>query len=220
MNTSTRRIFWGIVLILLGGLFLAQQIFHLPIHLGAVIVAMAFILAGLAFIFVLLKNSRDNWWAAIPGLVLLGLGVLIATSEFFPGFAGHFGGSLFLGSIGLAFLVILLVRQDAWWAVIPAGVLFTLAAVAGITPYLHNGLASGAVFFLGLGITFSVVGLMPVGRSEKWPWIPAGICLVLGTLLMIGSRAMENSIFGYIWPAILVLGGGYLIVRSITTQKS
>lgn len=104
MNTSARRIFLGIALILLGGLFLLQQIFHLPIHLGSVIVAMAFILAGLAFIFVLLNNRRENWWAAIPGLVLLGLGALIATSEFFPGFANHFGGSLFLAQLGWLFL--------------------------------------------------------------------------------------------------------------------
>jgi hypothetical protein len=219
MNTSTRRIFFGAALILLGGLFLVQQLLHLQFHVGAVIVAMVFALAGLAFIYVLTNNTRDNWWAAIPGMVLLGLGVLIATSEFFPSFANYFGGSLFLGFIGLAFLVVLLMRHEAWWAVIPAGVLFTLAAVAGISTRFGNGLVSGSLFFLGIGLTFAIIGLMPVGRSEKWPWIPAGICLVFGTLLMIGSGAMLNTVFGFIWPAILVLVGGFLIFRSTVAKK-
>jgi hypothetical protein len=219
MNISTRRIFFGAALILLGGLFLFQQLFHLQFHVGAVIVAMVFALAGLGFLYVM-SSKRDNWWAAIPGMVLLGLGVLIAVSEFYPHFANQFGGSLFLGFIGLAFLVVLLLRHEAWWAVIPAGVLFTLALVAGVTQFLENGLASGAIFFLGIGLTFAVVGLMPVGRKEKWPWIPSGICLVMGTLLMIGSGALVNSVFGLIWPAILVLGGGYLIVRASLPKGS
>jgi hypothetical protein len=218
MNTSTRRIFFGAALILLGGLFLVQQLLHLQFHVGSVIVAMIFSLAGLAFLYVLSTN-RDNWWAAIPGMVLLGLGVLIATSEFFPTFAGYFGGTIFLGFIGLAFLLVLLLRPEAWWAVIPAGTLFTLAAVAGISTTVNNGLVSGSMFFLGIGLTFAVIGLMPVGRTEKWPWIPAGICLVFGTLLMIGSGAMMNTMMGILWPAILVLVGGFLIFRSAFTKK-
>ena len=146
MNISTRRIFFGAALILLGGLFLFQQLFHLQFHVGAIIVAMVFALAGLGFLYVM-SSKRDNWWAAIPGMVLLGLGVLIAASEFYPHFANQFGGSLFLGFIGLAFLVVLLLRHEAWWAVIPAGVLFTLALVAGVTQFLENGLVSGAIFF-------------------------------------------------------------------------
>ena len=216
MNNTTKRVFFGIALILIGALFLVQQIFNLPIHLGGLVVATVFILAGLAFIYVLL-NNRENWWAAIPGLVLIGLGTLITCSEFFPTFAGRFGGSLFLGFIGLAFLVVLLVKRENWWAVIPAGVLFTLAFVAGVAQV--NGLASGATFFLGIGLTFAVVGAMPIGRNEKWPWIPAGICIVLGTMLMIGSGALINSVFGLIWPAILVLVGGYLILRTFLKKN-
>ncbi len=218
MNTSTKRIFFGAALILLGALFLVQQFLHLQFHVGAVIVAMVFALAGLAFLYVL-AGKRENWWAAIPGMVLLGLSALIASSEFFPDFARIYGGSLFLGFIGLAFLVVLLIEHENWWAVIPAGVLFTLAFVAGVAKFV-NGFASGSFFFLGIGLTFAIVGLMPVGRAEKWPWIPAGICLVMGTLLMIGSGTLLNSVYGIIWPVILVLSGGYLIVRSLLPKKS
>jgi len=216
MNNTAKRIFIGAALIVVGGLFMVQQIFHLPFHLGGLLVAAIFALAGAAFLYVLF-NNRENWWAAIPGFVLLGLGALIASGELFPVFASRFGGSLFLGSIGAAFLVVYLIKRDNWWAIIPAGVLFTLALVAGVAQY--DGMASGAMFFLGIAATFAVLGLMPVGRNQKWPWIPAGICAVLGTMLMLGSSALLNSVAGLIWPAILVLGGGFLIARTFMKKK-
>lgn len=217
MSNTAKRIFAGIALIIVGGLFLVQQIFHLPIHLGGVLVASIFALAGLVFLYVLYTN-RENWWAAIPGFVLLGLGALIASGELFPVFANRFGGSLFLGSIGLAFLVVYLIKRENWWAIIPMGVLFTLALVAGVAQY--NGMASGAMFFLGIAATFAVLGLMPIGRNEKWPWIPAGICTILGTMLLLGSGAFLNSITGLVWPVILVLGGGFLIVRTFLKKNN
>ncbi len=217
MSNSAKRIFGGVALILIGGLFLVQQIFHLPIHLGGLIIAAIFALAGCVFLYVLL-NNHENWWAAIPGLVLVGLGVLIASGELFPQFADKFGGSLFLAFIGLSFLVVYFVKRENWWAIIPTGVLFTLALVAGVAQF-SNGMAAGASFFLGIALTFAVLGLMPVGRKDKWPWIPAGICAVMGTLLMLGSGEFLNSVAGMIWPAILVLGGGFLIVRTFLKKE-
>ncbi|MPN60513.1 hypothetical protein SDC9_208241 [bioreactor metagenome] len=108
--------------------------------------------------------------------------------------------------------MVYILRREFWWAVIPAGVMFTLALVAWVAQY--NGFASGATFFLGLAATFAVLGLMPIGRNEKWPWIPAGICAVFGTLLMLGSGAFLQTAAGLIWPVILVLGGGFLIART------
>lgn len=216
MKSSTMRVFFGVALIVIGGLFLVKEIFDLPFHLGGVMIATIFALAGAAFLFVL-ANNRDNWWAAIPGMVLMGLAALIGSSEFFPAFAEKFGGSLFLGFIGLAFLLVYLVRRDNWWAIIPMGVMLTLSLVAGLGSY--NGMASGAVFFLGIAATFAVVGLMPIWHNEKWPWIPAGICAVLGTMLMIGSGAFLNSVAGLVWPIILVVAGGFLIARTFLKKN-
>lgn len=216
MNASSRRIFFGAALILIGALFLVNQIFNLPFHLGGIMVAALFAVAGGAFLTVLI-NNRENWWAAIPSLVLFGLAALIASGEFFPEFERRFGGSLFLAFIGLAFLVVYLVKRDNWWAVIPMGVLFTLAAVAGMSNF--NFAATSSVFFMGIALTFAMVGLLPVGRSEKWPWIPAGICAFLGTILLLGSGAFLKSIGGLVWPALLVLGGLFLIGRTFIKKS-
>ncbi len=218
MNSSMKRIFIGAALILIGGLFLAQQIFDLPIHLGGLVIASMFAIAGAAFLYVMFSNREHNWWAAIPGLVLLGLAFLIASGEFFPDFSAKFGGGMFLGFIGLAFLAVFLIKRDNWWAIIPMGVLFTLALVS-IMGAFFNGLAMGATFFLGLAITFGIVGLLPVGRQDKWPWIPAGICAVIGTMMMVGSGEMMNSFAGLIWPGLLVIGGIFMIIRTFAKKS-
>ena len=212
MNSSVRRIFFGAALILIGGLFLAQQIFGLELHLGALIFASIFALGGAAFIFVL-ASHKENWWAAIPGMVLLGLAVLIALGQLLPEVARVCGGSIFLAFIGAAFLIVFLVKRDNWWAIIPMGVLFTLALAAWIGS-VFNGMAVAAVFFLGIAITFGVIGLLPIGRQEKWPWIPAGVCGVIGTCFMLTSSQMMQSAAGLIWPGILVIFGIYLIART------
>jgi hypothetical protein len=215
MQKKSNQFLFGILLVFAGIIFLIQQLFRLPI--AGLFVSMFFAAGGIVFLYVVLKNTA-RWWAFIPGFTLLGLAALIAGSDLFNSFVGLYGGSMFLGSIALAFIAILIVKPSNWWAVIPAGVLSTLALIAG----LHGvpGLVSGGLFFSGIGATFAVVGLLPVGRNEKWPWIPASICFVLGTMLMLGSGALARSIFGWIWALLFVAIGVFLVVRSFVKGKS
>lgn len=214
MNDNSKRLLVGGLLVMAGVVFILQQLFNWPI--GGVFISMLFAAGGIIFLFVFLRD-HNKWWALIPGMTLLGLGALIASGDLFPRFASQFGGALFLGSIAVAFFLILYFKRDFWWAVIPAGVLTTLALMTTLRNV--NGLFTGGLFFLGLGATFAAVGLLPFGRKEKWPWIPAAICLVLGTLIFIGSGALVNSVFGWIWAGAFLLAGIYLVVRSLTKKE-
>jgi hypothetical protein len=214
MNSKFWRLLVGILLVLAGVIFLIQQIFDLPI--GGLIIAMFFAVAGGTFVYVVIRDHK-NWWAVIPGFTLLGLAALIASGDLFPAFSNRFGGSLFLGSIALSFIAIVLIKPSNWWAVIPAGVLTTLALVAGMRG--GHGMAQGGLFFLGIGATFAALGLLPVGQKEKWPWIPAAICLILGTLIMVGSGALVDSVFGWVWAAAFLGVGLFLIIRSIVKKQ-
>lgn len=214
MKNLSRQGLIGGLLVLAGIIFLVQQIFDLPI--GGLFVAMFFLAGGLVFLYVVLKN-RENWWALIPGCTLIGLAALIACGDIFPTFTRYYGGSMFLGSIAVSFIAILVLKPSNWWAVIPAGVLATIALIAGIRG--EFGVLRGGLFFLGIGGTFAAVGLMPIGKDQKWPWIPAAICFVLGTLLIIGSGALVNSIFGWIWAVAFLAVGVYLVVRSFMKKE-
>ena len=167
-------------------------------------------LGGLVFLWVFISNN-ENWWAIIPGFTLLGLAALIG----FGDRMGALGGALFLGAIGLSFWVIYILKRDFWWAIIPGGTLFTLALVAGLSEWLP-GLEVGGIFFLGLAATFGLLYLIrtPEGRM-KWALIPAGVLGIMGLCII----AAAGNLIGWIWPAALILGGGYLIFRTVVRTR-
>ncbi|MBP8997923.1 MAG: hypothetical protein KBG10_06510 [Anaerolineaceae bacterium] len=209
MSDQSKRLFLGFLLIAAGVIFLLQQLFHLPF--GNLFIASLFALGGFVFLYFLIKD-RSKWWAAIPGFTLIGLGLLIAFSALFPKLPGKIGGAIFLASIGVSFLVIYLLNPARWWPIIPAGVILTIALVAALPQGSDLG---GATFFLGVGATFGLLGLHPMGKQEKWPWIPAAICLGLGLLILILSGALIGTFAGWIWAALFILAGIFLIFRAI-----
>jgi hypothetical protein len=194
MKRLDGRIYGGILLVLGGVLLLLQKLipgFLTFENMPEIYVAAGFWIAALVFMFFLL---RGEWWAAIPGLTLAGIGTLIAFSEQL----GDWGGSVVVGSIGLAFLVVYLARRDYWWALIPGGVLVSIALGIGIP----NGMP--AVFFLGLGATFALVALL---GKQKWGWWPAGILAAMGVIFLTPLVGMWD----YIQAIALILGGLVLI---------
>ena len=123
MKGSRGYIGLGILLIALGVLSLVGDlgVFSFA-DVGDLIWGLLFGVAGLAFLAAFLTDTYERWWAAIPGLTLCGLAVLIV----FGDRLGASGGALFLAAIGLSFWVIYLVRREFWWAIIPGGALITL----------------------------------------------------------------------------------------------
>ena len=98
--------------------------------------------------------------------------------------------------------------RDKWWAIIPGGVLVTLAAVAGLER--GTDIQTGGIFFLGLGATFILVALAPNPHGQmRWAFIPAAVLLILGLLLFVGFHGHH-----YIWPLSLISAGLFLLVRA------
>jgi hypothetical protein len=212
MKWLANRSFWGVLLILGGVAILLENLNLFQFRFGGVFWAALFALMGLAFLSVYYEN-RANWWALIPGIILLTLGAIILLGVLFPG-RDEWIGSIFLAGIGLAFLLVYLNNRQHWWAIIPAGVMFTLALVSGVGQHVQ-GEATGGLFFIGLGLTFGVVGLLP-GQADdlRWAFIPGGILLLMGILLV----AFSADLFNYIWPVLLILGGLILIFRTLARR--
>lgn len=198
------RFFWGILLILGGVVFLLQNLN--VIQFGGLFWALLFALGGLFFLSVFFPN-RANWWALIPGMTLFSIALLLAIGYFFPAFTEIWGGSIVLGGIGLSFLLVYLVDRNNWWAIIPFGVLFTLAVVAGVGALLP-GFATGGIFFVGLGLTFALVAVLPtVHGAMWWAWIPAGVLVSMGLLLVL----ISGQVVGVVLPVALI-GVGLLLI--------
>lgn len=206
------RLFWGLVLVIGGGLLLLDTfgIFKGGALFWTVISA----LAGVLFLSVYVTN-RVHWWALIPGVIFLAIAALVGLETFLPGFsATHLSGTIILGGIGLSFLLVYLVENRNWWAIIPAGVMATLAVVATIEPGT-SGTASGGILFLGMGVTFGLVAVLPNSIGQmRWAWIPAAILGVFGILLLLAAEKYIN----YVWPSALIIAGILLVIRSIVRK--
>lgn len=205
---------WGLLLVIAGVLLLLGTLGILG-QVVAYIWGLLFAAAGLGFLYVF-WSRRDNWWAVIPGMVLLGISGVIVVNEAAPQWGAAWSGSLFLAALALAFWIVYVNERANWWALIPAGVLTTLALVAGLDSVLP-GLETGGVFFLGLGLTFLILSVVrtPEGRLT-WALIPAAVLLVMGALLV----ARSVRAFAYLWPIALVVVGAYLLFRAATSRPT
>ncbi len=205
MKKDQSRLIWGGILTLSGSLFLLQELNILGNafqYLWLILMA-----AGAAVFLWIYFTKKEQWWAIIPGLTLLGLSLsgLDSLLNIFPG--SNWTGALFLGCIGLAFWLVYLRRQDHWWAIIPGGVLLTLAAVAGLDNILDW---SEVIFFLGLAGTFALVGILPKQQDTRWAFIPAAVLAVLGVALFDPFK----SVMIMIWPVALIALGVYILYRN------
>jgi hypothetical protein len=202
------RVVLSLLLIGAGILFLFQNLGFLE-DAGSLFWALAFAVGGGIFLYVYLID-RSHWWAVIPGLTLLGIGEIIAVSAFLPQYEDILGAPVFMGFISLSFWIIYLTNRENWWAVIPGGVLLSIAIFIGLES-LFPGVEMVGVFFLGLGLTFVLLAYLPTpGGRMRWALIPAGVLLLMG-VIFIGAEVSALEIIG---PAALVLAGLYLIYRT------
>ena len=197
------------VLLVLGGILSLLDVQGIISNGSGIFWGLIFGAGGLAFLYMMFSDPI-NWWAAFPGFTLLGL----AAASFLPESLGAYDGLVFFAGISLAFWWVYFSNRERWWAIIPAGVLLTLGVVS-VLDHL-SGLETGGSFFLGLGLTFVLVAILPGGSSRTWALIPGVILLLFGALLGTPFSGLTQ----YLWPAVLIIVGIYLVFRFIRNQSS
>jgi hypothetical protein len=165
---------------------------------------------GLSF-FLVYWSNRTRWWALLVAYIMFVLSIAPALASFDGNAAAYFG-PVFLLAIGIPFLVVYLRSEQNWWAIIPAGVMATLAIIAtlGIAGWIRDtqtGGYSNAILMGGLAATFAVVWLR---HGLNW----AKTVTVILSLLAVASVffASYAEIF---WPVAIILAGGYLLYTSL-----
>jgi hypothetical protein len=211
MKSYNWRVIIGVGLLVLGflALFQTMGLIVLAGSIWGLIFGVAFLLGGIAFLMVVF-NNRANWWALIPGIILVSLGLLTGLSALSPTYAERIGGVIFLGGISLSFWLIFILNRHFWWAIIPGGVLASLAVVSGLENQAI--LQTGSIFFVGLAITFALLAVLPPKEDRMdWPWIPAVVLLVIGILTALSAGTFS----GIFLPLVLIVLGGLLLVRAL-----
>lgn len=195
-------------LLILGGFLALLDTMGIIGNAGGIFWGLIWGAVGVFFLYLLTSDRQRNWWAAFPGFIFLGM----ATTSVLPNSLDFLGGLVFLGGISLAFWWVYFTDTSRWWAIIPGGVLLTLGAVSALDEI--RGFDTDSLFFIGLGLTFLLIAVLPGDHKQSWAWIPSIVLLIFGTMLMPAL-----GISGYVWPALLILLGGYLVLRFFGKQS-
>ncbi len=161
------------------------------------------------FVGIFLDARQKNWWAVFPAGVLA-----FATLETLVSGLGHgeWGGALFFLAGAAIFLLLFSVeiegRRYNWWTLIPAGAMLSLATMILVSEVLPGSVVA-AVLFVGLGLTFGVLYVLP-GQRQAWAWIPAVALVAFG--LFIVAAAGEVRYARFFWPLALLAAGVVLLI--------
>jgi hypothetical protein len=107
MRSQTGRIVFALALIIFGLVALLDSlgVVDVPLVITGpnLIWALLFGAASVAFL-ITFFSDKNNWWAIIPGLTLLGLAILVG--GLIPSSFGAFGAVLFMGLLSLSFWIV------------------------------------------------------------------------------------------------------------------
>jgi len=154
------------------------------------------------FVAAYLTDRTHNWWALIPGGVML---FLALTTLFVDSSGGEWVGALFLFMIALSFLVVYLNNRTRTWAFLVA----YIVGVLSIAPLMSTGGRDaayfGPIFLFAVALPFFFVYF----RSPEnwWAIIPAGSVATVAVLaaLAIAGWIRNANEGGY--ANALLMGG-------------
>jgi hypothetical protein len=149
-----------------------------------------------------LTDRSRNWWALIPGGVMLFLALVTLLVD---SAGGEWVGALFLFMIALSFLFVYLNNQTRIWALLVA----YITAVLGIAPLMATGGRDaayyGPIFLLAVALPFFILYFR--SAQNWWAIIPAGSVTVVAIIaaLAIGGLIRNENEGGY--ANALLMGG-------------
>lgn len=202
----------GIVLILIGGLFLLANFTEISMKDSFMI------LVGLALLIGYYSKRHSGY--LIAGLVVLSIGVSQVVDTY-KLVSVDISGFTFFVALGIAFLILYFVKNVRGF-IYPGCILVAM----GLFKLLEEGLGYTMpwAFTLFIGVSFYFVYLIETRRlGQKWPLIPGTILIVIsGLTYLVTEDVVTISVWeslSYIWPALLILIGLKIIYNNIKFKK-
>ena len=166
------------------------------------------------FLAAYLTDRAHNWWALIPGGVML---FLALTTLLVDSTGGEWVGALFLFMIALSFFVVYLNNRTRTWALLVAYIL----AVLGIAPLMSTGGRDaayfGPIFLFAVALPFFIIYFR--SAENWWAIIPAGSVTVIAIIAAaaIAGLINENGRGGFVSAGVVnaILMGGLAITFAV-----
>ncbi|MCA9961170.1 MAG: hypothetical protein KC443_19150 [Anaerolineales bacterium] len=183
-------IFWGLMLVFMGGLFLTRNLGIVP-DLSPILWSFLFMAASIGFFASYFIKGKEQWWWLFPALGSASIAIIIWLAE--AGIDGAFMGTMVLWSAAIPFFMAYFQDRKAnWWALIPGWV----TAVIGGIILLENTLSDeliGAMIMVGIALPFLFVYLS--NRKHWWALIPTYVMGVLAVIILL-SNSVSGELVG------------------------
>jgi hypothetical protein len=143
-----------------------------------------------------LTDRSRNWWALIPGGVML---FLALTTLLVDNVGGEWVGAMFLLMFALAFLFVYLTNRTHTWALLVAYIFGVLSIAPMLAAFGDMAGYFGSVFLFAIALPFFVVYFRSP-ETNWWAIIPAGVMSVIGIVatLAIAGLIDDATSGGYV----------------------
>ena len=197
MKANIVKILWGIVLIAVGGLSLADTLGYVHIELLNHR-AWAIAVAGLSAFFFLcyFLAGMKKWGWLIPALLFAALALVIGLFLDHPN--DYMVALPILLSIGIPFYVGYFVDRKNWGLLIPAWVMTVIPIILVLANSAYPDLV-GAVVLYAIALPFLMVYL--ANRQHKWALIVGAVLAFIGLFPLLGP-ILPDAIAG---PVVMFL---------------
>ncbi len=198
MKKRIMNLFWGIVLIALGVVFLLREMNIIYFQdISNTLWALIFATLSAFFLITYFLSDKKTWGLLFPVTVLAGIALTIGLDDTRMG--RILGGAPILLAVAVPFLVAFFEdRETRRWALIPAWAMTVLTMVVLFERFL-NGNLIGALVLYSIALPFLLVYIMD--HKRNWALIPCLALMVVGTIPLLGM-----FVFGaYFDIAVVVL---------------
>lgn len=206
LQSRNQALVWGSLLIIFGVVGLVESFIDLTPWAWVAILAAT----GLG-IFGLYLRDRSEGWPLIPAYALWAVAGLLALVELNV-LRDDFLAAYVLFTIALPFIAVYLRDRSQWWALIPAYVLLSIGIMIPLEEigFLNDFLVPAYVMFV-IALPFFVVYIR--NPKQWWPLIPGGIMAAIGLSFLLVEA------FQYVFPALVILVGLWVLIRSFTRKE-
>jgi hypothetical protein len=194
MRTKWMAVFWSVVMIAAGVVFLLREtgviyFDQVPAGIGVVIFA---ILSGFFFLTYFLEGVR-NWGWLFPAVILASLGLMLALTG--TALGSSLSGAPVLLAVAVPFLVAFSFEpRKNWWALIPAWIMLCLSFVI-LSAGRVSGNLIGSFVMYSIALPFLVAFLLD--RTRRWALIPFAALSVTGILPLL-EEVLGGETLGFI----------------------
>ncbi len=201
MKSKFFTIFWAVVLIAAGVVFLQRELGWINFDVVSSLVwALLFGAFGIFFVLTFISQGMQAWGWLFPGTIFLGISLIIWLEG--TALGQVLSGAPVLAGVAIPFIVAYAgdpkTRQ---WALIPAWVLSVLTLVVLIERFVSGNLI-GAMVLYSIALPFLFIFLQD--RTRRWALIPAGVLAIVGTIPLL-ELFLVGQAFDFLVLALIAI---------------